>query len=79
MDTEELVVTLAALALEIAIFVWCYIKSKQPINPLKPRMFPYALMMIFLGLAIFVTTAHSIGVVTGHRIEGRTRMKGQTY
>jgi hypothetical protein len=76
---DELLVTLGALVLELAFFIWCYRKAKQPINPLRPRLFPYALVMIFLGLAIFVTTAHSIGVATGHRIEGRTRMKGQSY
>jgi hypothetical protein len=77
MDKEELYITLGVLALEIAVFAWCYIKAKQPINPLKPRIFPYALVMIFLGLAMLVTAAHSIGIVTGHRIEGRTKMKGQ--
>ena len=76
---SELVITLSVLALEIAIFGWCYIKARQPANPLKPRLFPYALVMIFMGLAILVTTAHTIGVMTGHRIEGRTRMKSQTY
>jgi hypothetical protein len=76
---DELLVTLGALVLEFAFFFWCYIKAKQPINPLRPRLFPYALAMIFLGLAIFVTTAHSISVATGHRIEGRTKMKGQSY
>ena len=74
----ELLITLSVLAVEIAIFGLCYVKSRQPPNPLKPRLFPYALVMIFMGLAILVTTAHSIGVVTGHRIEGRTRMKGQS-
>ena len=74
----ELLTTLSVLALEIVIFGWCYFKAKQPANPLKPRLFPYALVMIFLGLALFVTTAHAIGVLTGHRIEGRTKMKGQT-
>jgi hypothetical protein len=74
----ELLITLSVLLAEIAIFGVCYVKARQPANPLKPRLFPYALVMIFLGLAIFVTTAHSIGVITGHRIEGKTRMKGQT-
>ena len=73
----ELLVTLGALLAELIVFGLCYIRAKQPPNPLKPRLLPYGLIMLFLGLAVFVTTAHTIGVITGHRLEGKTKMKGQ--
>jgi len=73
----ELIITLAILAIEIALFVLCYVKMKQPPNPLKPRLVPYSLIMIFLTLAIFTTLAHTISVTTGHRLEAKNKMKGQ--
>ena len=73
----ELLITIGVLLIEIAVFVLCTVLSGRPPDPNRPRLFPYALTMIMLALAIFVTVAHTMSVVTGHRIEGRTKMKGQ--
>jgi hypothetical protein len=74
---QELIITLAVLLFEIVLFGICYLRAKQPPNPAKPRLLPYGLIMMFLFLAGFVTVAHTIGVITGHRIEARNKMKGQ--
>jgi hypothetical protein len=47
------------------------------VDPLRPRLLPYALITIFLTLAIFVTMAHTYSVLTGHRLEAKNKMKGQ--
>jgi len=73
----ELIITLAVLAAEIAFFGFCYLRSKQPPNPLKPRLLPYTLIMLFLSLAVLVTLAHTISVVSGHRLEAKNKMRGQ--
>jgi len=70
-------ITLGVLVLELLVFGLCYVRAKQPPNPMKPRLLPYALIMIFLGLAVFATTAHVISVTTGHQLMPRNKMKGQ--
>jgi hypothetical protein len=73
----ELIVTLGLLVVEILLFLLCYVRMKQPPNPMKPRLLPYGLISIFLTLAVFVTIAHTVSVVTGHRLEAKNKMKGQ--
>ncbi len=73
----ELIITLGLLVFEIIIFVLCYLRMKQPPNPMRPRLLPYGLISIFLILGILLTVAHTVSVMTGHRLEGRTKMKGQ--
>jgi hypothetical protein len=74
---SELIITLAVLAVEIVIFGLCYLRVKQPPNPMKPRLIPYNLIMLLLTVGIFVTLAHTVGVITGHKVEAKSRMKGQ--
>lgn len=73
----ELIITIGVLVAELLVFGLCYIRAKQPPNPMKPRLLPYGLIMLFLALAAFTTTAHVISVTTGHRLEARNKMKGQ--
>ncbi|MGE3477267.1 MAG: hypothetical protein AB7H70_15800 [Rhodospirillaceae bacterium] len=73
--TEQLWITAAFLIVEIALFLVCLIQVRKPIDPLKPRMLPYNIIMIFLTVAIFATTAHIISLVTGHQLAPR-RGKG---
>ena len=76
-NLPEMLVTLAILALEFALLGLCAYQSRKPVNPLKPRLLPYAGLTIFLGLAIFVTMAHTISVYSGHRLEAKLKNKGQ--
>jgi hypothetical protein len=73
----ELIITLALLAAELGILRWCYVRSKRPPDPLRPRILPYGLITVFLSLAILVTMAHTYSVLSGHRLEARNKMKGQ--
>jgi hypothetical protein len=68
----ELLITLVVLLVEVAILGLCYVRARKPVNPLRPRLIPYAPVILFLGLAILVTAAHTISVLQGHRLEGRT-------
>jgi hypothetical protein len=65
---STLITWLLVLVAEIALFIFCRFKLKQPVDPLKPRLIPYGLIMIFLALAMFVTLAHLIGLVTGVQV-----------
>ena len=69
----EMVVTVAALVAEIGLVLFFTRRMRQPVNPAKPRLFPYNGAIIFLGLAILVTAAHSVSVYTGHRLEARNK------
>lgn len=73
--TDQLWYTCAFLAVEIGLFLACLIQVRKPIDPLKPRMLPYNIIMIFLTVAIFATIAHIISLLTGHQLMPR-RGKG---
>ena len=72
----EMIITVIVLLVEVALIVLCMIRLRQPVNLAKPRLFPYTGLMIFLGLAILVTAAHTVSVYTGHRLEAKNKMKG---
>jgi hypothetical protein len=71
--SDSLIITLLALAAELALFAFCVHRVRQPIDPLRPRLIPYNLVMIFLVVAIFATLAHIISLVTGQQLMPRQR------
>ncbi|MCA0199467.1 MAG: hypothetical protein LCH56_01350 [Proteobacteria bacterium] len=73
--TDQLWMTVGILVVEIALFLACLVQVRKPIDPLKPRMLPYNIIMIFLTVAIFATVAHIISLLTGHQLAPR-RGKG---
>jgi membrane-bound acyltransferase YfiQ involved in biofilm formation len=68
-------ITLIALAIEFILFGLCFVKARQPVDPLRPRMISYNLVMIILAVAIMATLAHVISLMTGHQLSPR-RGKG---
>lgn len=72
----EMIITVIILVIEIALVALCVYRLRQPVNLAKPRLFPYNGAMIFLGLAIIVTTAHTYSVYTGQRLEAKNKLKG---
>lgn len=73
-DIPSLIITLVLLVAEIAVLVICRVQLKKPIDPLKPRMIPYGIIMLFVTLGIFVTAAHTISLVTGEQLKPRNKM-----
>ena len=73
--TTQLAITLLILAAEVALFLVCLVRVRKPVDPLRPRLIPYNVVMIFLTVAIFATLAHVISLLTGHQLEPR-RGKG---
>lgn len=72
---DQLMLTLLVLAVEIGLFLVCLVRARRPIDPLRPRLLPYNVIMIFLAVAIFATLAHVISLLTGHQLMPR-RGKG---
>lgn len=70
-----MIITLAVLAVELALFLVCLYRARQPVDPLRPRLLPYNLIMIFLAVAIFATLAHIVSLYTGQQLMPR-RGKG---
>ncbi len=73
--STELIITAIILLAEFALFGICYFQSKKPVDPLKPRLIPYALIMVILSAIILATLAHMVSVVTGEQVQPR-RPKG---
>lgn len=71
----SLQITIAVLVVEIALFALCLWRGRQPIDPLRPRLIPYNVIMILLFVAILATTAHIISLMTGNQLMPR-RGKG---
>ena len=73
--TSSLTITLIILAAEVALFILCLIRVRRPVDPLRPRLIPYNVIMILLTVAIFATLAHVISLMTGNQLMPR-RGKG---
>ena len=73
----EMIVTLVVLAIEVGLVLLISHRARQPVNPAKPRIFPYSAATAFLSLAILVTLAHTYSVYTGQRLQAKNKMPGQ--
>lgn len=73
--TQQMIITIAVLAAEVALFVVCLMRVRKPVDPLRPRLLPYNLIMILLAVAIMATIAHIISLSTGQQLMPR-RGKG---
>ena len=73
--SSELVVTLVILVVEIALLVYCFMQSRRPPDPGRIRVFPYNLALIVLTLAILLTLAHVVSLITGVQLQPK-RPKG---
>lgn len=73
--TGSLTLTLIILGIEVAAFVFCLLRARRPIDPLRPRLINYNLILILLAVAIMATLAHVISLLTGHQLAPR-RGKG---
>lgn len=73
--TTHLAITFLVLAGEIVLFVLCLRQARKPIDPLRPRLLPYNLIMILLAVAVMATLAHIISLMTGQQLMPR-RGKG---
>jgi hypothetical protein len=69
--SDSLIVTLLVLAAELGIFAFCLHRVRQPPDPLRPKLIPYNIVMVFLVVAIFATVAHIISLVTGQQLMPR--------
>jgi hypothetical protein len=72
---DSLTLTLLVLAGEGAVFLLCLYRVRQPIDPLRPRLVPYNIIMILLAVAMMATAAHVISLLSGHQLMPR-RSKG---
>ncbi len=75
MFSTDLIITVIILLIEIGLFGFCYYQSKKPADPLKPRLIPYALVMVILAAVMLATLAHIVSLVTGTQVQPR-RPKG---
>lgn len=67
-------VTVGLLLVEILVFALCYWRERRPVNPNRPRLIPYRLIMMTLIVIFLATIAHTISLATGHTVKPRTKM-----
>jgi hypothetical protein len=66
-------VTYALLAAEIVVFLFCYVQDRKPINPAKPKLLPYRMIMLVLMVMFLATLAHIISMLTGQPVKPRSK------
>ena len=66
-------VTIGLLAVQLLLLGFCYWQDRKPVNPGKPRLLPYRMLMLVLLVTSLATLAHLIALVTGTAIEPRRR------
>ena len=69
----ELVITIVIMLVVVGTVAYCYYKAKQPVDPLKPRLINYPLVLILLSLVFLSTIAHVVTLVTGKQVKPRRR------
>ncbi len=72
-NQAELIITIVILLAECGLFALCYYRSKQPPDPLKPRILNYGLIMVMMSLLILATLAHIVSLVTGTQVKARRK------
>ena len=70
----DLNVTYALLVGELVLFLLCFVQDKKPINPAKPKLVPYKLIMLILIVLFLATMAHIISMLTGQPVKPRSKM-----
>lgn len=73
--TSSLTFTLILLAIEVGVFVFCLLRARRPIDPLRPRLINYNLILILLAVVIMATLAHIVSLISGQQLMPR-RSKG---
>ena len=74
---SEIFITIAAIAIELALFAFVIFKGSRKPKLGQVRLFPYRAASVVLVILMLVTTAHAVSLVTGTPVKGRTMMKGQ--
>ena len=74
---SEIFITIAAIAIELALFAFVIFKGSRKPQPGQIRLFPYRAASVVLVVLMLVTTAHAVSLVTGTPVKARTIMKGQ--
>lgn len=67
----NLPVTLAGTVVVAAMFVFAFIKAKQPAEPLKVRMVNYQVVQIICIVIFLVLAAHLVTLLFGAPLTGR--------
>jgi hypothetical protein len=71
----EVLITIGALILELALLTFFIIRSRKKPDPTNIRIFPYNAAIVAMTLIIFLTIAHLISLLTGTQLTAK-RPKG---
>lgn len=61
------------LAVIAVLFLLCNWRDRQPVNPARPRILPYKLIMMMLIVAFLAIAAHVVSLITGQPVKPRNK------
>ncbi len=70
----SLTITIGLLVGQLAFLLFCLVQARKPIDPLKPKLLPYRLLILVLVVTSLATIAHLMAVVTGTPVVPRRKM-----
>ena len=68
--SEDLILTLLALAAVLGLAAFARARARMPAEPLKVRLFNYHYVFISCVVGLFIIVAHLITLIAGHPITG---------
>lgn len=68
--SNDMMITLAALAVVLGIAAFARVQGGKPSRPLQVRMVNYHYVFIFCMVGLFIIAAHLITLMAGHPLTG---------
>jgi hypothetical protein len=68
--SNDMMITLAALAVVLAIAAFARAQGRKPSRPLQVRLVNYHYVFIFCMVGLFIIAAHLITLIAGHPLTG---------
>lgn len=68
--SNDLMITLAALAVVLGIAAFARVQGRKPSRPLQVRLVNYHYVFIFCMVGLFIIAAHLITLIAGHPLTG---------
>lgn len=67
---NDLMITLAALAVVLGIAAFARVQGRKPSRPLQVRLVNYHYVFIFCMVGLFIIAAHLVTLIAGHPLTG---------
>lgn len=70
----DLPLTISLFVGQTVILLLCIWQDRKPVDPLKPKLLPYRLLMLILVVTSLATLAHTMAILTGKPVVPNRKM-----